>query len=141
MGRDDSDEAYVIGLCDEVLGETGTRQHRFDWLLGDPGANGRRVRLPVDSYWPGRRLVVEYRELQHDRPMPHFDKPDKLTVSGVHRGEQRALYDRRRDTEIPAHDLRLVVIRPADLDADGRGRLRRNRESDLEAVRGLLGHG
>ncbi len=35
-----------MGLCDEVLGEEGRRQHRFDWLLGDPNDAGRRVRLP-----------------------------------------------------------------------------------------------
>jgi hypothetical protein len=138
MGRDNSDEAYVLDLCDEVLGENGLRQHRFDWLLGDPGMNGRQVKLPVDAYWPGRHLVVEYWELQHDRPVPHFDKPDRLTISGVHRGEQRALYDARRDTLIPQNGIRLVAIRPADLDADGRGRLRRNRAADLETVRRLL---
>ncbi|MFK4144336.1 hypothetical protein [Streptomyces sp. NPDC004065] len=136
--RDDSDETYVIGLCNQILGETALPQHRFDWLLGDPGAGGRRVRLPVDAYWPGHQLVVEYRELQHDQPVPHFDKPDRLTVSGVHRGEQRALYDARRETEIPAHGLRLVVVRPADLDADGRGRLRRNEEADLAVLRKIL---
>lgn len=70
--------------------------------------------------------------------MPHFDKPDKLTVSGMHRGAQRTLYDTRRDTEIPAQGLRLVVIRPADLDADGRGRLRRNQDTDLAALRRIL---
>ncbi|MFJ5831457.1 hypothetical protein [Streptomyces sp. NPDC093089] len=136
--RDDSDEAYVVGLCNQVLGEVASTQHKFDWLLGDPGAGGRRARLPVDAYWPGHRLVVEYRELQHDQPTPHFDKPDRMTVSGVHRGEQRALYDARRDSEIPAHGLRLVVVRPADLDADTRGRLRRNAEADLAALRALL---
>ena len=138
MGRDDSDEAYVLDLCDELLGERGLRQHRFDWLLGDPGANGRRTRLPVDAYWPGQHLVVEYREIQHDQPVPHFDKPDRLTVSGVHRGEQRALYDARRNTLIPQHGIRLVVIRPADLDADSRGRLRRSRDTDLQAVQIIL---
>ncbi|WP_060886165.1 hypothetical protein [Streptomyces caniscabiei] len=136
--RDDSDETYVVGLCDRILGETALAQHRFDWLLGDPGVSGRRAKLPVDAYWPGHRLVVEYRELQHDQPMAHFDKPDKLTVSGVHRGEQRALYDTRRDIEIPARGLRLIVIRPADLDADGRGRLRRNQDADLAALRKIL---
>ncbi|GGL33474.1 hypothetical protein GCM10010095_18480 [Streptomyces anthocyanicus] len=136
--RDESDEAYVVDLCNRVLHESALTQHKFDWLLGDPGANGRRAKLPVDAYWPGHELVVEYRELQHDQPMPHFDKPDRLTVSGVHRGEQRALYDARRDTEIPAHGLRLIVVRPADLDADGRGRLRRNEKADLEALRKIL---
>ncbi|WP_406175884.1 hypothetical protein [Streptomyces sp. NBC_00996] len=136
--RDESDEAYVVDLCNEVLGETALTQHKFDWLLGDPGAGGRQARLPVDAYWSGHQLVVEYRELQHDQPMPHFDKPDRLTISGVHRGEQRALYDARRDTEIPAHGLRLVVIRPTDLDADTRGRLRRNREADIAALSKIL---
>jgi hypothetical protein len=42
-------------------------------------------------------VVVEYRELQHDHPVAHFDKPDRLTVSGVHRGVERAHYDARRD--------------------------------------------
>ncbi|MFF0205826.1 hypothetical protein [Streptomyces sp. NPDC005017] len=136
--RDESDEAYVVDLCNRVLGEPALTQHKFDWLLGDPGVGGRRAKLPVDAYWPGHQLVLEYRELQHDQPMPHFDKPGRLTVSGVHRGEQRARYDARRDTEIPAHGLRLVVIRPADLDADGRGRLRRSREADLAALRAVL---
>ncbi|WP_340559679.1 hypothetical protein [Streptomyces sp. GSL17-111] len=139
--REDSDESYVVGLCDRILGESALTQHRFDWLLGDPGAGGRRVRLPVDAYWPGRRLVVEYRELQHDRPMPHFDKPDRLTVSGVHRGEQRALYDARREELIPAHGLRLVIVRPADLVADGRGRLRRDEAADLAALEAILAPG
>src|SRR5690606_40186371 len=89
--RDDSDEAYVVGLCNQVLGEQALTQHKFDWLLGDPGAGGRQVRLPVDAYWPGHRLVVEYRVLQHDQPVPHFDKTVRLTVSGVHSGEQWSL--------------------------------------------------
>ena len=136
--RTDSDEAYVLSLCDDVLGEPGLRQHRFDWLLGDPGKSGRRLRLPVDGYWPGAAIVVEYREIQHDRPVKHFDKPDVLTVSGVHRGLQRALYDARRDTLIPAHGLRLVVIRPSNLSSRSNGRLRRLRENDIERVQRLL---
>lgn len=136
--RATSDEAYVIDLCDEILEEEALRQHRFDWLLGDPGRNGSRVALPVDAYYPGRRLVVEYRERQHDEPIAHFDKPDRMTVSGVHRGEQRRLYDRRREEEIPAHGLRLMIIRPGDLGADRLGRLRRYRQGDLAVLRAML---
>ncbi|ETA00405.1 hypothetical protein CcI156_20005 [Frankia sp. CcI156] len=137
--RTKSDEWYVLDLCDEAVGETGLRQHRFDWLLGDPSpSTGRRVRLPVDAYWPTRRLVVEYRERQHDQPTPHFDKPDRLTVSGVHRGEQRALYDRRREELIPTQGLRLVILRPADLASDGRGRLKRRQDDDLAVIRARL---
>lgn len=105
------DEHYVIDLCDELLQEPGQRQHTFDWLRGDPNSRGTRRRLPVDCYWPSRRLVVEYREKQHYERVPHFDKPGKLTISGVHRGVQRAMYDARRDTLIPQNGLRLLVIR------------------------------
>ena len=124
----------MLDLCDVVLGEPGQRQHRFGWLLGDANRRGHRVRLPVDGYWPGHGVVVEYRERQHDRPVAHFDKPDRLTISGVHRGRQRAIYDARRDTLIPAHGLRLVVIRPADLASTPAGRLRRYPDTDLPAV-------
>jgi hypothetical protein len=123
--RADSDEEYVIARCDQLLGEVGNRQHRFDWLLGDRGRTGGSVRLPVDAYYPRAGIVVEYRETQHHEATPFFDKPELQTVSGVHRGEQRRLYDERREREIPLHGLRLVVVRNDDLACDRRGRLRR----------------
>ena len=136
--RSDSDEAYVVDLCDAILREPASRQHRFDWLLGDPGRDGCRRTLPVDAYYTGHRLVIEYRERQHEEPVAHFDKPDVLTVSGVHRGIQRRIYDDRRAAEVPGHGLRLVVVRPGDLMADKRGRLLRRREPDEAALRVLL---
>lgn len=136
--RAESDEAYVINLCDELLGEKAQRQHGFPWLLGDPGRGGGRRRLPVDAYYPEHRLVVEYQERQHDQPVRHFDKPEVMTVSGVHRGEQRRIYDERRRLEIPKHGLRLVVVTPGDLQADRRGRLRRDHAKDLPVLRTLL---
>ena len=136
--RAESDEAYVIDLCDEILGESALRQHCFGWLVGDVGRNGKRRKLPVDAYYPNQGLVVEYRERQHDQPVAHFDKPDVMTVSGVHRGEQRRIYDRRREIEIPAHELRLVIVAPSDLVSDRRGRLLRDRESDLMTLRAAL---
>lgn len=91
---------------------------------------------------PPRPVRSGVREPPRPRPGPPragpWPRPDRLTVSGVHRGEQRALYDERRDTLIPNNGLDLVVIRPADLAADSRGRLHRNRETDLTALRGLL---
>jgi hypothetical protein len=80
-GRENSDEAYVLDLCDEVLGEQGLQQHRFEWLLGDAGSAGRKTRLPVGGYWAEQRLIVEYRAMQHDKATPFFDKPGHLTVS------------------------------------------------------------
>ncbi len=76
--RKDSDEFYVIDLCDEVLGLKASRQHTFDFLRGD-GTPGRR--LLVDAYYPELNLVVEYRERQHSESVAFFDK--KNAVSGV----------------------------------------------------------
>jgi hypothetical protein len=73
----------------------------YHWLHGDPNAEGRRTSLPVDAYWPDHRLFVEHREIQHELQVAHLDKPDVIAVSGVHRGEQGALYDARRDDLIP----------------------------------------
>lgn len=53
--------------------------------------------------------------------------PIDSPVSGVHRGMQRRIYDRRRDDLIPAHELTLLVVRPAELTSDNRGRLKRDR--------------
>lgn len=133
------DEDYVIDLCEVLLAEPALRQHTFDWLRGDSNTSRPGRRLPVDAFWPGHQLVLEYREIQHYQPVAHFDKPDRLTVSGVHRGQQRALYDARRDELIPAQGLTLVIIMPSHLGANPRGRLhRRNRQHDLDALRGVL---
>lgn len=132
------DQAYVIDLCDELLSEKSLREHRFDWLRGDPNARGARAKLPVDAYYPRRKLVIEYWESQHDAPSAFFDKPNRKTVSGVHRGEQRARYDRRRKNEIPLHGLRLVIVRTTDLACDGRGRLLHHRDADRRTLVSLL---
>lgn len=133
-----SDEYYVLDLCDELLGTPCARQHTFDWLLGDVSPKtGRRKPLPVDGYWAGAGLVVEFAESQHDAATPHFDKPHRLTVSGVHRGIQRRIYDQRRRELIPAHNLLLVTI-PARAFTLRRRRIARDRDSDLATVRHAL---
>jgi hypothetical protein len=134
--REASDEAYVLDLCDDILSERARRQHRFPWLAGDTGKDGRRRLLPVDAYYPDHGLVIEYRERQHDEPVPHFDH--RHTISGVARGEQRRLYDLRREQEIPARGLRLLVVRPRDLVCDRRQRLCRDAAADRALLEQLL---
>ena len=131
--RKDSDEFYVIDLCDEVLGEKASRQHKFDFLRGD-GNPGRQ--LPVDAYYPKLNLVVEYRERQHTESVALFDK--KTTISGVSRGEQRRIYDQRRRDVLPKHGIRLVEISYSDLKHDSRKRLLRDRQNDLAVIRRIF---
>src|SRR5690349_18988115 len=91
--------AYVLGLCDEILGQRGMREHRFDFLRRDPGKDGRTAPLQVDAWYPDLRLVVEYHGTQHDEPVAFYDR--RMTNSGVHRGIQRAMYDQRRRDILP----------------------------------------
>jgi len=63
----------------------------------------------------------------------HFGKPDVLTVSGVHRGIQRRIYDDRRRELIPAHGLSLVIIPLSDFTVRG-GSIVKRREAGLNTV-------
>lgn len=136
--RQDSDEHYVLDLCDDVLGMQGLRQHRFDFLLGDANAQGKQVKLPVDCYYPELNLVIEYKEQQHSQPNKHFDKPDLFTVSGVHRGEQRKIYDQRRREVLPQHGITLIEFDYTDFCCDKRNRIIRNKEQDVKIVKNKL---
>lgn len=83
--RSASDEAWIIDLCDAVLGQKALRQHRFPFLLGDPNRRGRKAHLPVDAFYPDLKLVIEYHECQHSKPVRFLDR--RPTVSGVPRGQ------------------------------------------------------
>lgn len=125
--RNQSDESYVIDLCDEVLKLKALRQHRFDFLKGDSG-----TKLPVDAYYPSLNLVVEFRERQHTEEVKFFDK--RQTVSGVGRGEQRKLYDQRRREVLPKHGIKLIELDYSDFEHTRNKKLVRNKEADLKVI-------
>lgn len=127
--RTDSDEYYVVSLCNNVLGRIASQQHKFDFLVGDTGR-----KLPVDAYYKDINLVVEYYERQHTESVKFFDK--KKTVSGVSRGEQRRIYDERRKTELPKHGIKLVVIQYSDF--GNSKKLKRNYTADLQVVKRIF---
>jgi hypothetical protein len=139
VSNSDKDEHYVIDLCDEILKQTSSRQHKFDFLLGDYHKDGvSRSKLPVDAFYSDLNLVVEYMERQHTEAVGFFDKPDVKTVSGVSRGEQRKIYDKRRKDVLPLHGIDLKIISYFDFKFDNQKRIIRNRENDLNIVRVLL---
>lgn len=133
------DEAYIIDLCDKVLGQTARRQYR-GLLKGGPGTYGRRAALPVDAFYPNLKLVIEFHEVQHTKAVRHFDKPNKITVSGVHRGEQRRKYDELRRRELPAMGIHLVELDYSLFQLRG-SRLRRDPVSDEAVIRSKLPRG
>lgn len=127
--RENSDEHYVINLCDEILKSKASRQHRFDFLRGDTGYT-----LPVDAYYSDRKLVVEYYEIQHTKDVPFFN--NKKTASGVSRGEQRRIYDERRKKLLPENGIKLVIISYSDFGTSKK--INRDKTRDLGIVRKIL---
>lgn len=129
-----SDEAYVLDICDSVLGFKSLRQYKFEFLRGDSNKQGRRAYLPVDAYYPDLNLVIEYMERQHFEPVNHFDKPDRLTISGISRGEQRKKYDQRRRETLPQHGIQVISIAYDELSHTNRKKLKRDIGVDKEVI-------
>ena len=61
-----------------------------------------------------------------------------MTVSGVHRGEQRKIYDERRRKLIPKNGLTLIEISYTDFNHDNQKRIIRNEKHDTEVIRKFL---
>lgn len=134
--RANSDEYYVLGLCEEIIGLPYIKQKTFDWLLGLPSKKtGNRKPLPVDGYWEQPKLVVEFHEKQHSEPVPFFD--DKVTASGLLRGEQRKVYDARKADLIPAKGLKFLVIDYSDFE-HRKGRIVRTPAKDRRVIAAML---
>ena len=125
------DENYIIDLCDKVLNDNASRQHRFDFLVGDTGR-----KLPVDAYYEKCQLVIKYYEKQHTETVKLFDK--KNTVSGVTRDVQRRIYDKRRKEVLPQHGIEVIILSYSDFDFDNQKKIIRNPEKDLEIIRQKL---
>jgi hypothetical protein len=101
---------YVLESIESHLGPSH-REKRFSWARGDVSPKTNRASmLPFDAVWEQHKLIVEVHEDQHRRPNTHFDKPQKLTCSGVHRGIQRKIYDARKKSAAEANGYKVVVI-------------------------------
>lgn len=133
-------QRYVTELLETMLGPAESEK-RFPWCRGDSRDPARLgVPLPYDAVWEAHKLVVEVDERQHAEPVAFFDKPDRLTVSGIHRGEQRPLYDRRKAR--CAREQGYTVIRvPASALAWRGRRLARSITADRAILRNLLAVG
>lgn len=134
--RENSDEKYVLDLIADIMGENYEWQKRFDTLVGDPGKNARRSKLPVDAYFPESNLIVEYREKQHLQPVGFMDK--RITISGISRGEQRKIYDRRKEQWSAENNVNLLIVNYGDLAHKANGRLMRTPDFDKLAISRLI---
>jgi len=114
---------FLLGPCE--------REKRFPWALGDTSPKtGRAALLPFDAVWECPKLIIEIDEDQHDESTPFFDKRNALTVSGVHRGDQRRIYDDRKRALAEKHGYKLVRLPWS--------RRRKPAKNDVAEVRALL---
>lgn len=141
--RLNSDETYVISLCDEVLSLNANRQKRFPFLLGDLHKNGKtQTMLPVDAYYEELQLVIEYKEIQNFRPVVASnkieDEEEEESAKVLSREELRRIYDERRAKVLPENDISMLVISYSDFEYDDNNKIIRDKESDLEIVKKAL---
>lgn len=80
--------------------------------------------------------MIEYQERQHSESVPIFDK--RMTVSGVARGVQRALYDQRRRDVLPIHGIQLIEFNYSDFAFGSGKRLKRIVSEDAKIIRSKI---
>ena len=107
MARDE--QKYCLQLVQETLGgEPFEEEKTFEFLRGDPTPKRPAgTKLPVDGYFPGLKLAVEYREKQHRGQGPKlWDK--RITATGVDRKTQRDKLAERKAKAAAERALRLL---------------------------------
>lgn len=138
INRRNSDEYYILDLCDEILNEKASRQHTFDFLVGDVHQDGRtRTKLPLDGYYYGLNLAIEYSEKQ-DSEDSKVDNPDKMTISGVSRAEQRKIYNRRKREVLRKKEINFIEIKYKEFDVDDQGKICKNKDRDIKILKKIL---
>ena len=136
--RENSDEFYVLDLCDEVLNEKASRKHTFPFLLGDMHKRGKtRTKLPLAAFYKDANLVIEFLEKESEADQDE-EKLNVMTVSGITRAEQIKKYNKRRRDVLQKKEIHLVEIDYAAFENDKENRLVRNKEQDILLLKELL---
>lgn len=131
--RANSDETYIIDLCDEALELVAMRNKRFDFLLGELHKDGvTRTKLPVDAFYTRLNLVVEY------RVMNAIADAEGQGPAAIARAKQREMYDRRRAEELPKHNIDLIIISNMAFECAEDRKIIRNKEKDLAKIKEAL---
>jgi hypothetical protein len=137
--RENSDEYYILNMCDELLNEKASRQYTFPFLLGDFHKDKKsRTKLPLDAYYHNLNLVIEYREKKYAEEVSDVDKPTIKTISGVSRDEQRKIYEQRKKDVLLRKNINLLEINYYAFEYDSNMMIIRDKEKDIEILKGIL---
>ena len=139
LDRSDNDEAYLMDLIDGLLGQTGSRRHTFDYLLGDLHQNGTtRTKLPIDIYYVDLKLALEFVEDPDKTKANKSIRDEKLTVSGMTRAEQRYKYSHRKKNILLIKEKIYLEIPLEKFELNESNQLARIKENDERVLKDLL---
>ncbi|PHS10951.1 MAG: hypothetical protein COA88_01305 [Kordia sp.] len=126
LNIENSDEFYLVNLCDDLLKEKASRKHTFDTLLGKLHKKGKtRTKLPLDAYYEDLKLVIEF-----------FEKKD--TDESSEREAQRKYYDQRKKDVLEKKKISLIDINYALFECNENDRLVRDKNNDCIVLKGIL---
>jgi len=137
LNTEGSDKFYVLNLCDKLLKQTASRQHRFKFLLGDLHRDGvTRTPIPVDAFYQGSSLVLDFFERQIN--LNEEDNLNKKTISGVSRAEQRKLYNQRKKDVLAEKGIKFIEFDYSAFECDKDQKLLRKKINDSKVLKGIL---
>jgi hypothetical protein len=126
-----SDEYYLVNLCDELLKQKASRKHTFDTLVGNLHKRGKgRTKLPLDAYYEDLKLVLEFFEKN--------ETTDELDEKEQARKAQIKYYNELKKKAILNKKLRLIEINYALFECNDANKLVRNTENDTLVLKGVL---
>ncbi len=126
-----SDEYYLLNLCDELLKQKASRKHTFDTLVGNLHKRGKgRTKLPLDAYYEDLKMVIEFFKASKET--------DGLDEKEQERIAQIKYYDELKKKAVLKKNLRLVKINYALFDCDESNKLIRNTENDTLVLQRVL---
>lgn len=137
--RENSDEFYLVSLCDELLNEKASRKHRFEFLLGDLHKKGKtRTKLPLAAYYKELNLVIEFLDRPQLETAADSERDNAMTISGVSRSEQRLKYASRKRSVLKEKNINLKEIDYASFESDNKLMLTRNKAKDVRVLKSIL---
>ncbi|MGB1312967.1 MAG: hypothetical protein ACPG54_04930 [Bizionia paragorgiae] len=138
ISAEETDEFYILNLCDDLLKEKASRKHTFAFLLGDMHKKGKtRTKLSLAAFYETSNLVIEFLE-KGNKSGEQLDKLEVMTVSGVSRREQIEKYRKRRRDVLKKKNINLVEIDYALFECDKQKNLIRNKDKDMMVLKNVL---
>jgi len=116
---ENSDETFVLNLCDEILDQKAARKHTFDFLLGDMHKNSKsRTKLPIDAYYKDLKLAIEFEGYFKEE-----NSKDGFLDSA--RTAQIDIYKQRKKEYLDKKEIKLITISYKSFECDENGAMDR----------------